>query len=266
MPWQTYGAGNAERAVVRGEVEAYAIYGGVPARRIGDRLLLLDTASLYFRAFYGVPTSVTTPDGRPINAVRGFLDMTARLLTAHGPDRLVACWDDDWRPAFRVEALPTYKTHRVAEVVALKVLHPSLIRDPSVVERFRREAQLAGRGLELLGRRLAGPERLDGLLELAAAPDARVAEHGPGGKRGADGRSDRVLGRGGYGSGHDRNLLLVRRTGQTGVPCVAALVVGREVPVTHGPLARSGTSGAAAALALAHCTRPRPRRRCACRS
>src|SRR6478609_9261568 len=76
--------------------------------------MLLDAASLYFRAFYGVPTSVTTPDGRPINAVRGFLDMTARLLTTHGPDRLVACWDDDWRPAFRVEALPSYKAHRVA--------------------------------------------------------------------------------------------------------------------------------------------------------
>ncbi|WP_142027117.1 5'-3' exonuclease [Blastococcus colisei] len=76
--------------------------------------MLLDAASLYFRAFYGVPTSVTTPDGRPINAVRGFLDMTARLLTTHAPHRLVACWDDDWRPAFRVEALPSYKAHRVA--------------------------------------------------------------------------------------------------------------------------------------------------------
>ncbi|MGY1638360.1 5'-3' exonuclease H3TH domain-containing protein [Geodermatophilus sp. SYSU D00742] len=75
--------------------------------------MLLDAASLYFRAFYGVPTSVTSPDGRPVNAVRGFLDMTARLLTAHRPQRLVACWDDDWRPAFRVEALPSYKAHRV---------------------------------------------------------------------------------------------------------------------------------------------------------
>jgi 5'-3' exonuclease len=76
--------------------------------------MLLDAASLYFRAFYGVPTSVTSPDGRPVNAVRGFLDMTARLVVAHSPDRLVACWDDDWRPAFRVAALPTYKAHRVA--------------------------------------------------------------------------------------------------------------------------------------------------------
>jgi 5'-3' exonuclease len=76
--------------------------------------MLLDAASLYFRAFYGVPTSVTSPDGRPVNAVRGFLDMTARLVTTHHPDRLVACWDDDWRPAFRVEALPSYKAHRLA--------------------------------------------------------------------------------------------------------------------------------------------------------
>jgi 5'-3' exonuclease len=76
--------------------------------------MLLDAASLYFRAFYGVPTSVTAPDGRPVNAVRGFLDMTARLVTAHRPARLVACWDDDWRPQFRVDALPSYKAHRVA--------------------------------------------------------------------------------------------------------------------------------------------------------
>lgn len=88
--------------------------------------MLLDAASLYFRAFYGVPTSVTTPDGRPINAVRGFLDMTARLLTTHGPDRLVACWDDDWRPAFRVEALPSYKAHRLAPDGAEEVVPDEL--------------------------------------------------------------------------------------------------------------------------------------------
>jgi 5'-3' exonuclease len=76
--------------------------------------MLLDAASLYFRAFYGVPTSVTAPDGRPVNAVRGFLDMTARLVGAHRPSHLVACWDDDWRPEFRVTALPSYKAHRVA--------------------------------------------------------------------------------------------------------------------------------------------------------
>jgi len=77
-------------------------------------LLLLDTASLYFRAFYGVPESVRAADGTPVNAVRGLLDMVARLVTARRPARLVACWDDDWRPAFRVAAIPSYKAHRVA--------------------------------------------------------------------------------------------------------------------------------------------------------
>ncbi|MDC7120314.1 5'-3' exonuclease [Cellulomonas fimi] len=81
------------------------------------RLLLLDSASLYFRAFFGVPDSVKAPDGTPVNAVRGLLDMIARLVTDRRPTRLVACWDDDWRPAFRVEAIPSYKAHRVAQPV-----------------------------------------------------------------------------------------------------------------------------------------------------
>ncbi len=76
--------------------------------------MLLDSASLYFRAYYGVPETVTAPDGMPINAVRGFLDMVARLVTQRRPDRLLACLDDDWRPAFRVELIPSYKAHRVA--------------------------------------------------------------------------------------------------------------------------------------------------------
>ena len=87
---------------------------GLAVGRAAGPLLLLDTASLYFRAFYGVPDSVRSPDGTPVNAVRGLLDMTARLVTVRRPSRLVACWDDDWRPAFRVEAIPSYKAHRVA--------------------------------------------------------------------------------------------------------------------------------------------------------
>jgi 5'-3' exonuclease len=75
--------------------------------------MLLDSASLYFRAFYGVPESITGPDGTPVNAIRGFTDMVARLITDQRPARLVACLDLDWRPAFRVEALPSYKAHRV---------------------------------------------------------------------------------------------------------------------------------------------------------
>lgn len=79
---------------------------------MGGPLMLLDSASLYFRAFYGVPDSVKAPSGEPVNAVRGLLDIIARLVTEHRPDRLVACWDEDWRPEFRVVAIPSYKAHR----------------------------------------------------------------------------------------------------------------------------------------------------------
>ena len=74
--------------------------------------MLLDTASLYYRAFYGMPETVTAPDGTPVNAIRGLLDAIARLVRDHAPARLVACLDADWRPAFRTAALPGYKAHR----------------------------------------------------------------------------------------------------------------------------------------------------------
>ena len=74
---------------------------------------LLDSASLWFRAFYGVPATLTAEDGTPVNAVRGFCDMVARLIRARQPSSVVACLDRDWRPAFRVRAIPSYKAHRV---------------------------------------------------------------------------------------------------------------------------------------------------------
>jgi len=87
---------------------------------VKERLLLLDSASLYYRAFFGMPDSLRAPDGTPVNAVRGLLDFIARLVTDHEPTRLVACLDADWRPAWRVALLPSYKAHRAAEVVAVE--------------------------------------------------------------------------------------------------------------------------------------------------
>jgi 5'-3' exonuclease len=78
-------------------------------------LLLLDGASMWFRSFFGVPSSITSPDGRPVNAVRGFLDSVATVITRHQPGRLVVCLDLDWRPQFRVDRIPSYKAHRVEE-------------------------------------------------------------------------------------------------------------------------------------------------------
>jgi 5'-3' exonuclease len=76
-------------------------------------VMLLDSASLWFRAFYGVPATLTAEDGTPVNAARGFCDMVARLVRERRPGAVVACLDRDWRPAFRVRALPSYKAHRV---------------------------------------------------------------------------------------------------------------------------------------------------------
>ncbi len=78
-----------------------------------SRLMLLDTASLYFRAFFGVPDSMRAPDGTPVNAVRGLMDFISRLVNEYDPTHLVCCWDNDWRPQWRVDLLPSYKSHRV---------------------------------------------------------------------------------------------------------------------------------------------------------
>jgi 5'-3' exonuclease len=75
--------------------------------------MLLDTASLYFRAFFGVPDTMKAADGTPTNAIRGLLDFIARLVENHRPTHLVACWDENWRPAWRVALIPSYKAHRV---------------------------------------------------------------------------------------------------------------------------------------------------------
>ncbi|WP_127552735.1 5'-3' exonuclease [Actinoplanes sp. OR16] len=78
-------------------------------------LLAVDAPSLYFRAFHGIPEKAAqTPAGEPVNAIRGFLDMLAQLIRTRRPDRLVCALDADWRPAWRVELVPSYKKHRVA--------------------------------------------------------------------------------------------------------------------------------------------------------
>jgi 5'-3' exonuclease len=80
------------------------------------RLLLLDSASMYFRAFFGMP-EYAAPDGTNVNAVRGMLDYVSRLVEQYRPSDLVACWDEDWRPQWRVDLIPSYKAHRVVEEV-----------------------------------------------------------------------------------------------------------------------------------------------------
>lgn len=77
--------------------------------------MLLDSASLWYRAYYGMPDTLLSPSGMPVNAIRGYLDMTARLIGMYSPDRIVACIEGDWRPSWRVELFPEYKANRLEE-------------------------------------------------------------------------------------------------------------------------------------------------------
>jgi 5'-3' exonuclease len=122
--------------------------------------MLLDTASAYFRAFYGVPDTITAPDGTPVNAVRGLLDMIARLVSARRPGQLVACMDYDWRPEFRVAAIPSYKAHRVSPEGGESV-PPGLAAQVPVIEEV-----LTAAGIPLAG--AAGYEADDVIGTLAA--------------------------------------------------------------------------------------------------
>src|SRR5258707_791661 len=129
--------------------------------------MLLDSAALYFRAFYGIPPdSMTAPDGTPVNAVRGLLDMIARLIRAYRPGRLVACMDADWRPAFRVAAIPSYKAHR-ANPDGTEQVPDALSAQIPVIEQV-----LTAAGVVMAGAR--GYEADDIIGTLAARDDGPV--------------------------------------------------------------------------------------------
>jgi 5'-3' exonuclease len=105
--------------------------------------LLIDGSSVMFRAFFGIPvTAFKAPDGQPVNAVRGFLDMLGRLVTDRKPRAIVVATDKDWRPAFRVNVLPSYKTHRLVQGNMPAELEP---QEPII------HAVLAAIGVEVIG-------------------------------------------------------------------------------------------------------------------
>jgi 5'-3' exonuclease len=118
--------------------------------------LLVDGSSLIFRAFYGVPQTTRAPDGKLVNAVRGTLDTLARLVTERKPKRLALATDEDWRPDWRVELLPSYKEHRTGEPVPHD-LEPQM---PVIME------CLEAVGIDVVG--VAGYEAEDVIASLVA--------------------------------------------------------------------------------------------------
>ena len=128
--------------------------------------MAFDTSYLYFRAFFGVPSTFRAPDGRPVNAVRGTLDFIARLAAQYGPDALVCAWDDDWRPAWRVDLIPSYKAHRVIEAAGVD---QELVDDDLTVQVPLIRACLEALGIPVVG--AAHHEADDVLASLARQHD-----------------------------------------------------------------------------------------------
>ncbi len=128
--------------------------------------MAFDTSYLYFRAFFGVPDSFHAKDGRSVNAVRGTLDFISRLLDQYSPDAFVCAWDDDWRPQWRVDLVPSYKTHRVVEVAGAEA---ELVEDALAVQEPLIRECLDALGIQIIG--AAEHEADDVLASLARQHD-----------------------------------------------------------------------------------------------
>ncbi len=137
---------------------------------MGDTMMVFDTSYLYYRAFFGVPSHMRAPDGTPVNAIRGLLDSITRLVEQYSPDRIACAWDDDWRPAWRTELVPSYKAHRVEAVVSEGVDQEETPDDLGVQVPLIR-ALLEAMGVPVIG--VADHEADDVLGSLATQHDGR---------------------------------------------------------------------------------------------
>lgn len=130
--------------------------------------LLVDAASLIYRALFSTPDSVTAPDGTPVNAAHGFLNMLARLIADNDPDYLCCADDADWRPAWRVELLDSYKSHRAEEGSAQEQAEDLLAPQMPILFDI-----LSGCGIPVVGH--PGYEAEDVIGSLAERAPGRVA-------------------------------------------------------------------------------------------
>jgi 5'-3' exonuclease len=105
--------------------------------------LLVDGSSLIFRAFYAIPQTMRGPDGTLVNAVRGTMDNLGRYITDRRPRHVALTTDEDWRPDWRVELIPSYKEHRTAEPVP-----PALIPQMPIIMECLEAVGVDALGLE----------------------------------------------------------------------------------------------------------------------
>jgi DNA polymerase I len=94
------------------------------AEKVADELFLIDGNSLAYRAFFALPESIATADGRPTNAIYGFASMMAKLLIDHSPRAVIVAWDKGW--SGREKVFAEYKSQRKSRPDLLKEQWPHL--------------------------------------------------------------------------------------------------------------------------------------------
>jgi DNA polymerase-1 len=90
----------------------------------GEEVFLIDGNSLAYRAFFALPESIATADGRPTNAIYGFASMMAKILIDHSPKAVIVAWDKGWSGREKVYA--EYKSQRKSRPDLLKEQWPAL--------------------------------------------------------------------------------------------------------------------------------------------
>jgi 5'-3' exonuclease len=135
-----------------------------------------------YRAFFSIPPSVRDVGGHPVNAVHGYLDMTAYLIAERRPDEVVHCYDADWRPAERVRLYQGYKAHRPPDPEGLPEQF-GVLREVLAAAGFTQAEAPEWEGEDAIGAlctRAADQDRLDivtgdrDLIQLVRDPKVRV--------------------------------------------------------------------------------------------
>ncbi|MDQ2675907.1 MAG: DNA polymerase I, partial [Actinomycetota bacterium] len=95
-----------------------------PPKPVDGEIFLIDGNSLAYRAFFALPESIATADGRPTNAIYGFASMMAKLLVDYAPGTVIVAWDKGM--SGREQEYPEYKAGRKSRPDLLREQWPHL--------------------------------------------------------------------------------------------------------------------------------------------
>lgn len=93
------------------------------------KTLLIDLPSVYYRAFYALPESITDKSGQPANAIKGSISIIANIAEKFKISNVIGTLDENWRPSWRTALLPEYKLQRIDPLDEEAELSPANLED-----------------------------------------------------------------------------------------------------------------------------------------